>query len=50
MDLFCCREALYRECVLALKGGKLLNGKDFKEIKKALQDAFDCADAKLLKW
>lgn len=44
------KEELYKECVAALKGGKLLNGNDFKEIKKALQDAFECVDAKLLKW
>lgn len=45
-----CREELYRECVAALQGGQLLNGKDFKAIKKALQEAFENADAKLLKW
>lgn len=50
MGRFYCREELYRECVAALKGGKLLSGKDFKEIKTALQDAFESADAKLLKW
>ncbi|KAK6117686.1 hypothetical protein DH2020_048538 [Rehmannia glutinosa] len=44
------REELYKECVAALQGGQLFNGKDFKAIKKALQDAFESADAKLLKW
>lgn len=44
------REELYKECVAALQGGKLLSGKDFKAIKKALQEAFESADAKLLKW
>ncbi|CAA0830894.1 Protein phosphatase 2C 57 [Striga hermonthica] len=44
------REELYRECVAALQSGQLLNGKDFKAIKEALQDAFKSADAKLLKW
>lgn len=45
-----CREELYRECVAALQGGQLLNGEDFKAVKKALQEAFESADAKLLKW
>ncbi|KAL3650568.1 Serine/threonine-protein phosphatase PP2A catalytic subunit [Castilleja foliolosa] len=44
------RDELYRECVDALKNGQLLNNKDSKAIKKALQDAFESADAKLLKW
>ncbi|GFP93668.1 protein phosphatase 2c 57 [Phtheirospermum japonicum] len=44
------RDELYRECVVALQNGQLLNGKDSKAIKKALQDAFESADAKLLKW
>ncbi|KAK6121814.1 hypothetical protein DH2020_044427 [Rehmannia glutinosa] len=44
------REELYKECVAALQGGQLFNGKDFKAIKKALQDAFESADANLLKW
>ncbi|KAH6828140.1 thylakoid-associated phosphatase 38 [Perilla frutescens var. hirtella] len=44
------REELYRECVAALQGGKLLSGKDLKAVEKALQDAFESVDAKLLKW
>ncbi|XP_075485466.1 protein phosphatase 2C 57 [Primulina tabacum] len=44
------REELYKECVAALQGGHLLNGKDFKAIKKALTEAFENADAELLKW
>ncbi|KAL2550800.1 Protein phosphatase 2C 57 [Forsythia ovata] len=43
------REELYKECVAALQG-LLLIGKDFKAIKKALQEAFESSDAKLLKW
>lgn len=45
-----CREELYEECVGALEGGKLLSRKDFKAIEKALQEAFESVDAKLLKW
>lgn len=41
---------MYKECAAALRGGQVLNGKDFKAIKKALQEAFESADAKLLKW
>ncbi|KZV36439.1 hypothetical protein F511_15944 [Dorcoceras hygrometricum] len=44
------REELYKECVAALRGGRLLNGNDFKAIKKALTEAFENADAGLLKW
>ncbi|GFS32231.1 thylakoid-associated phosphatase 38 [Actinidia rufa] len=44
------REELYKECVMALQGGALLSGKDFNSIKKALQEAFEKADAKLLNW
>lgn len=44
------REELHKECVAALQGGHLLNGKDFKAIKKALTEAFENADAELLKW
>ncbi|KAG6426584.1 hypothetical protein SASPL_110817 [Salvia splendens] len=45
------KEELYKECYAALQGKKkLLSGKDFKAIKKALEDAFESADAKLLKW
>ncbi|XP_073130904.1 protein phosphatase 2C 57 [Henckelia pumila] len=44
------REELYKECVAALQGGHLLNGSDFKAIKKALTEAFENADAALLKW
>ncbi|KAL2249077.1 protein phosphatase 2C 57 isoform X1 [Sesamum indicum] len=43
------REELYRECVAALQDGRLLKGKDVKAIKQALQEAFENADAKLLK-
>lgn len=51
MVLLWCREELYKECYAALQGKKrLLSGKDFKAIKKALEDAFESADAKLLKW
>lgn len=45
-----CREELYKECVAALQGGQVLNSKDFKTIKKALQEAFETTDKKLLKW
>lgn len=44
------REELYKECYAALQEKKLLSGKDFKAIKKALEEAFETADAKLLKW
>lgn len=44
------REELYRECYAALQGKNLLGGKDFKAVKKALEEAFETADAKLLKW
>ncbi|KAG8390426.1 hypothetical protein BUALT_Bualt01G0082100 [Buddleja alternifolia] len=44
------REELYKECVAALQGGRLLNTKDVNAIKKALQEAFENADTKLLKW
>lgn len=44
------REELYKECVAALQGGKLLNGRDFNAINTALQEAFESVDAKLLKW
>ncbi|KAK4480517.1 hypothetical protein RD792_013593 [Penstemon davidsonii] len=44
------REELYKECVAALQGGKLLKGKDFKVIRKSLEEAFENADAKLIKW
>ncbi|GMJ06355.1 thylakoid-associated phosphatase 38, PROTEIN PHOSPHATASE 1 [Hibiscus trionum] len=43
------RDELYKECVTALQGGILLKG-DFNSIKKALADAFDIADKKLLNW
>ncbi|CAK7352666.1 unnamed protein product [Dovyalis caffra] len=32
---------LYKECVAALQGGLLLNGKDFNAIRKALEEAFE---------
>ncbi|KAK2992756.1 hypothetical protein RJ640_023269 [Escallonia rubra] len=44
------RDELYKECVKALQGGLLLSGKDFGAIRKALQEAFERADAKLLNW
>ncbi|XP_051123080.1 protein phosphatase 2C 57 isoform X2 [Andrographis paniculata] len=44
------KEELYRECAAALKGGQVLDGKEFQAIKKALREAFESADAKLLKW
>ncbi|KAL4575731.1 hypothetical protein LXL04_011815 [Taraxacum kok-saghyz] len=44
------REELYKECVKALQGGLLLSKKDMNGIKKALQEAFENADAKLLNW
>ncbi|KAK3034723.1 hypothetical protein RJ639_032676 [Escallonia herrerae] len=44
------RDELYKECVKALQGGLLLSGKDFDAIRKALQEAFESADAKLLNW
>ncbi|CAK9151590.1 unnamed protein product [Ilex paraguariensis] len=44
------RDQLYKECATALQGGLLLRGKDFSVIRKALQEAFENADAKLLKW
>ena len=44
------RDELYKECIAALQGGSLLSGKDFKGVKKALQGAFESADAKLIKW
>ncbi|KAH1245580.1 Protein phosphatase 2C 57 [Glycine max] len=43
------RDELYKECVEALQGGLLLVEKDFKAIKRALQEAFLKADARLLK-
>ncbi|KAH0686688.1 hypothetical protein KY284_017241 [Solanum tuberosum] len=42
------REELYKECVTALQGGLLLNRKDLNAIRKALQEAFENADRKLL--
>ncbi|XP_055825572.1 protein phosphatase 2C 57 [Solanum dulcamara] len=44
------REELYRECVTALQGGLLLNRKDLNAIRKALQEAFENVDRKLLNW
>ncbi|KAJ4842330.1 Serine/threonine-protein phosphatase PP2A catalytic subunit [Turnera subulata] len=44
------RDELYKECVSALQGGLLLSGKDFTAIRKALIDAFETVDAKLLNW
>lgn len=44
------RDELYKECVAALHGGSLLITKDIKAAKKALQGAFESADAKLINW
>uniref|UniRef100_A0A6N2LPP4 protein-serine/threonine phosphatase n=1 Tax=Salix viminalis TaxID=40686 RepID=A0A6N2LPP4_SALVM len=44
------RDELYKECVAALQGGLLLNGNDFNAIRKALEEAFESVDAKLLDW
>ncbi|XAR52192.1 Phosphoprotein phosphatase [Bertholletia excelsa] len=44
------RDELYKECVKALQGGLLLNGKDFNSIRIALEGAFGEVDAKLLNW
>ncbi|KAG6714226.1 hypothetical protein I3842_05G193400 [Carya illinoinensis] len=44
------RDELYKECVAALQGGLLLNGRDFETIREALQEAFAKADSKLLNW
>ncbi|KAL5736929.1 hypothetical protein ACOSQ2_031717 [Xanthoceras sorbifolium] len=42
------KDELYKECVAALQGGLLLSGKDLNAVKKALQEAFENADTKLL--
>uniref|UniRef100_A0A2P2LIS3 protein-serine/threonine phosphatase n=2 Tax=Rhizophora mucronata TaxID=61149 RepID=A0A2P2LIS3_RHIMU len=42
------RDELYKECVAALQGGLLLNGKDFNAIRNALLGAFQSVDLKLL--
>ncbi|KAI8565085.1 hypothetical protein RHMOL_Rhmol03G0233300 [Rhododendron molle] len=44
------REELYKECVTTLQSGLLLSGKDLNNTSKALQEAFERADAKLLHW
>ncbi|KAJ8771327.1 hypothetical protein K2173_026504 [Erythroxylum novogranatense] len=44
------RDELYKECITALHGGLLLRGKDFNNIRKALKEAFENVDAKLLNW
>lgn len=44
------RNELYKECVAALQGGVVLNGKDLETVKKALEEAFQNADMKLLSW
>ncbi|XP_058206212.1 protein phosphatase 2C 57 [Rhododendron vialii] len=44
------REELYKECVTTLQSGLLLSGKDLNNTSKALQEAFEKADAKLLRW
>ncbi|XP_015584038.1 protein phosphatase 2C 57 isoform X1 [Ricinus communis] len=45
-----CRDELYKECVAALQGGLLLSGKDFNATRKALTEAFENVDKKLLNW
>ncbi|XP_039056630.1 protein phosphatase 2C 57-like [Hibiscus syriacus] len=42
-------DELNKECVTALQGGVLLNG-DFNSIEKALGEALEIADKKLLNW
>ncbi|KAH9606488.1 hypothetical protein KSS87_016432 [Heliosperma pusillum] len=42
------RDELYKECVAALQGGLLLSGKDFEAIKRAIIEAFQSVDSKLL--
>lgn len=44
------REELHNECAAALQGGLLLDSKDFTDIRKALEKAFEAADSKLLSW
>ncbi|XP_052197895.1 protein phosphatase 2C 57 [Diospyros lotus] len=44
------RDELYKECVIALQGGLLLSGKDFNNIRTALQEAFENTDTKLVNW
>ncbi|CAN1170663.1 Protein phosphatase 2C 57 [Linum perenne] len=44
------RDELYKECLAALQGGSLLNGKDYNAIKEALESAFVNVDSKLLTW
>ncbi|VFQ66069.1 unnamed protein product [Cuscuta campestris] len=44
------RDELYKECVRELQGGLLLNGKDLNAVRKALQEAFESADEKLMNW
>lgn len=45
-----CRDELYKQCVAALRDGLLLSGKDFDAIRKALREAFENVDMKLLNW
>ncbi|GAB2265052.1 hypothetical protein Dimus_000119 [Dionaea muscipula] len=42
------RDELFKECFAALGGGMLLSGKDFNAIRRALQDAFQNVDERLL--
>ncbi|XP_071929371.1 protein phosphatase 2C 57-like [Coffea arabica] len=44
------RNELYKECVATLQGGLLLREKGFDTVKKALEEAFESADMKLLNW
>lgn len=44
------RDELYKECVAALQEGSVLKGKDFDTVSKALKEAFESTDRKLLNW
>ncbi|KAK6926029.1 PPM-type phosphatase-like domain [Dillenia turbinata] len=44
------RDELYKECVAALQGGLILKGNDFDAVRKALEDAFENADTRLINW
>ncbi|KAK6936669.1 PPM-type phosphatase-like domain [Dillenia turbinata] len=44
------KSELYKGCVTALQGGLLLKGNDFNAVRKALEDAFEKADTRLIHW
>ncbi|KDP45558.1 hypothetical protein JCGZ_18183 [Jatropha curcas] len=44
------RDELYKECIATLQDGLLLSGKDFNATIKALKEAFEKVDTKLLNW